>query len=62
MSCMKLQEEKAAQINYSPEANNDLTTVVYKGLMKSHSKFRDILTRHLEEEQHLNKMKSNDLI
>lgn len=27
-----------------------LTTIVYKGLMKSHSKYRDKLTRELEEE------------
>jgi len=30
-----------------------LTTVVYKGLMKSHSKYRDRLTKELEEDDDL---------
>ena len=50
MSCMKLQEEKAAHANLCSDAKSDLSTVVYKGLMKYHSKFRDNLTMHLEEE------------
>lgn len=43
MNCLSLQEEEAAI------GKKNMTTVIYKGHMKAHSKYRDELTQHLEK-------------
>ena len=55
MNCLKLQEEEAQHFANNPQKQG-LTTVVYKGLMKAHSKYRDRLTRELEEDDELTLM------
>ena len=55
INCLRLQEEEAQHQAKNP-LKQGLTTVVYKGLMKAHSKYRDKLTRELEEDEELTLM------
>lgn len=45
INCLSLQEEEAGM------GKRNLTSVVYKGHMKAHSKYRDLLTSELENEE-----------
>ena len=57
MNCLKLQEEEAQHMATATNTSKKtLTTVVYKGLMKAHSKYRDRLTRELDDDEDLTLM------
>ena len=43
MNCLQLQEEEAMA------GKKNMTTVVYKGHMRAHSKYRDELTQKLDQ-------------
>lgn len=45
MECLKLQEDEAAS------GSKDLSCIVYKGHMKSHSRYSDKLTQKIEEDE-----------